>query len=143
MGSKTKYNVEMVREVRWGEMDALGHVNNAEYFSYFEDVRIAYMHKLGFTTVTSQNRLGPILASISCDFKKPILFPDTLTVGTGVSRIGNSSAQLDYEIYSEKYNEIVATGESVMVLMDYTEGKSIPIPEDIRKKIEEIEGRPS
>ena len=116
-------------------MDALGHVNNAKYFSYFEEARIEYMFHLGFETVTQKDLSGPILANISCDFLRPIVFPDTLTIGTGVIKIGRSSMQMDYEIYSKQQDTIVARGTSVLVMMNYKEGKSIPVSDDIKSRI--------
>ena len=113
MPNKTNYNFEISRKVNWGDMDALGHVNNAKYFSYFEEARIEYIFHLGFETVTQQDRTGPILANISCDFLRPIVFPDTLTIGTGVIKIGKASMQMDYEIYSEQQKTKVAKGTSV------------------------------
>jgi acyl-CoA thioester hydrolase len=134
--SELTYRID--QKVRWKELDALNHVNNAQYFSYFEEVRIEYMRRLGYGAVDSHSEFGPILANISCDFKSPLTYPDTLSIGCGISRIGNSSLVLDYDIFSSHQNKLVATGTSVVVMVNYKSGKAIPIPEDVRKTILEI-----
>lgn len=137
--NKTRFTTEIEHSIRWGEMDALNHVNNAQYFSYFEDARIAYLANIGYGNVTIDVGTGPILANISCDFIKPITFPDTITIGVGTTRIGNSSMTVEYEIYSESVEEVVAKGSSVVVMIDYNTSKSILIPNWMRDKITELD----
>jgi len=128
------FRIELV--IRWKELDALNHVNNAQYFSYFEEARIQYFNHLKIDTISSKENEGPILAHVSCDFQSPILYPDTLSVGTGVSRIGRSSINLDHDIFSHQQNKIVATARSVVVMLDYQSGKSIAINDEMRQRIE-------
>lgn len=132
---KTKFTTEIKTSIRWGEMDALNHVNNAVYFSYFEDARIEYLNSIGYGDVNVSSGSGPILANISCDFLKPLTYPDQIIVGVGTTRLGTSSMTVDYEVYSEKLEEVVAKGSSVVVMIDYNEGKSIPLPDWMRVKI--------
>jgi len=139
MKQKSKFHFCITHDVTWGEMDALGHVNNAQYFTYFENVRVAYFRSLGFKAISADDETGPILAQISCDFRQPITFPDKLTIGVGITRIGNSSIQLDYDIYSVNEDSIVAEGKSVVVLINYRTGKSIPFTEEDREKIKAVE----
>ncbi len=134
--SKLTFRIE--QKVRWKELDALNHVNNAQYFSYFEDVRIVYMRELGYGSLDSHSEFGPILANISCEFKSPLGYPDRLSIGCGISRLGNSSLVLDYDIFSHTQNKIVSTGRSVVVMVNYKSGKSVSIPEEVRNTIKEI-----
>ncbi len=134
------YPVSIEKQVRWGEMDALGHVNNTEYFRYFEDARIVYFERLGYKNVTIAEKIGPILARIECNFKRPLVYPDTITVGAWVSKIGNTSLQLDYEIYSHQQQAVVATGSSVVVMLDYSKGEKISITEEHKAKIKALQG---
>lgn len=134
------YPVNIESAVRWGEMDALGHVNNAVYFRYFEDVRLAYFERLGFRSVVAGEKIGPILAQIDCSFRRPVVYPDTLTIGAWVSKIGNTSLQLQYEIYSRRQQTVVATGSSVVVMMDYERGEKIPVTEEIKAAVEALQG---
>lgn len=127
------YRMEIT--VRWKDLDALNHVNNAQYFTYFEDVRIQYMRHLGYDPLNSHTNFGPILANINCDFKSPVAFPDTLSVGCGVTRIGNSSCNLDYDIFSQQQNKIVTFATSIVVMVNYQTGKSVSIPKEVREKM--------
>lgn len=133
------YPVSISCPVRWGEMDALGHVNNTVYFRYFEDIRIEYFKKLGLEAVTPDQEMGPILAQISCQFLRPVEYPDRVTIGVWVARIGNTSLQMDYEIYSEQHQEVVATGTSVIVLINYQNGSKIQVSDELRKQIQDLQ----
>ena len=133
------YPVSINCSVRWGEMDALGHVNNTVYFRYFEDVRIEYFKKLGFEAVTANQEMGPILAQISCQFIRPVEYPDQVTIAVWVARIGNTSLQMDYEVYSEQHQGIVATGSSVIVLINYQNGSKIQVSDELRKQIQDLQ----
>ena len=117
--------------VRWGDMDALGHVNNAEYLRYFEQSRIAWLESLGFATTGKGT--GPILAKISVTYLKPIVYPSELDVRLYASHVGNTSFTLISEIVNgrdaaERFTE----GEFVTVWVDYAASKSVPIPDRLR-----------
>ena len=131
----TNCDVETKIEIAWGDMDALGHVNNVNYFRYFETARIDYFNRIGLNDVTPNAKVGPILANISCQFKLPIIFPDNITIGTSVTKVGNTSFKIYHEIYSEQFNTVAATGESIIVLVNYKSGEKVSIPEDIRALI--------
>ena len=127
------FRIELV--IRWKELDALNHVNNAQYFSYFEEARIQYFDYLKLDDISYKANEGPILAHVSCDFQSPVLYPDTLSVGTGVSRIGRSSLDLNHDIFSHQQNKIVATAHSVVVMLDYQTGISIPVSDEMKQRI--------
>jgi len=131
-----KYPVSITFPIRWGEMDALGHVNNTMYFRYFEDARLAYMQKIGFGNFLPEDNLGALLAYIDCQFKKPVTFPDTLTIGIWVEKIGNTSLQMDYDVYSEQLQGLVAKGSSVVVLFNYQANEKVRVPEKMSARIE-------
>ena len=119
--------------VRWGEMDALGHVNNTVFFRWFESARIAFFDQTGFPT-RPEGELSPILAQTKCDFLKPIIYPADVTIGARVGRIGTSSLVMDYEVEVDG-SSVAARGEAVVVLVDWRTGKSHPIPDAVREKI--------
>ena len=77
--------------VRWGDMDAQGHVNHTVYFTYCEPARIALLRKLGFQGKLAGLAEGPTLGSASCDFKRQVVYPATLDVGVRVEKIGRRS----------------------------------------------------
>jgi acyl-CoA thioester hydrolase len=118
-------------QVRWGDMDALGHVNNAETLRYFEQSRISWLDSLGFPTTGKGT--GPILARVSVTYLKPIVYPSELEVRLHAKHVGNSSFTLASEIVNgrdaaERFTE----GEFVTVWVDYDASRSVPIPEKLR-----------
>lgn len=117
--------------LRWGDMDAMGHLNNTLYFRLLEEARIQWFAALELPT--HQATQGPILAHISCDFIKPMMYPNTAKITQSVEKIGRSSLQHSCTI--ETVNEpgvVYAKSQSVVVWMDYATGKSIPWPESVR-----------
>ena len=127
------FRIELV--IRWKELDALNHVNNAQYFSYLEEARIQYLNTLKLDYSFTKENEGPILAHVSCNFLSPVLYPDTLSIGSGVTRIGRSSFDIDHDIFSHQQNKIVANAHSVVVMLDYQTGKSIPIKDEMKQRI--------
>ena len=127
--------------IHWGEMDAYQHVNNANYFRWYETARIAYTIRLGLTELMKEQKIGPILANASCNFKRPVVFPDRVHVGSRVVRIGRTSLQMEQRIVSESYRAIVAEGGSTLVVYDYKVNAPHPVPDSIRQAIEALEGR--
>lgn len=106
--------------VTWGEMDAFNHVNNTQYFRYFENIRIAHFEQAGFMKIMSSDNKGPILAETNCRFKAPLTYPDTLTIGLNIKAIDKDSFTQAYTVFSEKLNRVVAEGEGKIVYYDYT-----------------------
>jgi acyl-CoA thioester hydrolase len=128
-------------QVVWGEMDAFAHVNNVVYFRYFETARIAYCDKIGFLETIKASGVGPILASVRCDFRKPLTFPDKIFVGVMISEMSADRFLMQHRIVSEKLQKIAAEGESLIVSYDYRVGRKAPIPDEVWKMIETLEGR--
>ena len=125
--------------VAWGEMDSLHHVNNVAYFRYFESARIAYFERLGMWEFMDQTGIGPILGSIQCRFKMPLTYPDTISVGTRVSRIEEDRFVMEYRAVSHKSQTIAAEGEGVIVSYNYRENKKTLLPEELKQRILALE----
>ena len=120
--------------LRWGDMDAMGHLNNTLYFRLLEEARIQWFAALGIITTGTQP--GPILANIACDFVKPMLYPNTAVITQVVTKIGNSSLHHHSTIESlAEPGVIYAKSTSVVVWMDYAAGKSALWPESIRLQL--------
>jgi acyl-CoA thioester hydrolase len=136
-----KYRVVIALPVFWGDQDAFGHVNNNAYFRWFESARIAYSERIGLLDLFRKHRIGPILASIACDYRRQLTFPDTVHVGVRVTRIGRSSLGLEHAILSENQKAVAAEGTSTIVVFDYRTNQSFAVSADLRRSIEEIEGR--
>ena len=140
MEIETRYPTVVEQEVAWGEQDKLGHVNNINYFRYFENARIAHFRAVQMSMPEpNQPGFGPILASTSCDYLKPLVFPDRIRIEAGVSRLGNSSFVHSYRIYSQQQQAYVARGQSVNVYFDYASQRSTPLPPELRAAILALE----
>lgn len=134
------FSVAIRHVVTWGEMDALGHVNNARYFAWFESARIAYFDAIGLVH-DQPGAIGPILRSTSCLFHRPVKYPSELIVGTKVTKVGRSSFHMTYRaVEIDRPSEPVAEGDGVGVIVDYAAGRSVPIPDPVREAIRTIDG---
>jgi acyl-CoA thioester hydrolase len=126
-------------DVAWGEMDAFAHVNNVVYFRYFENARIPYLDRIGWMRSMTETGLGPILASTSARFRRPVSYPDRLLVGARVSDIQSDRVTFEYRLVSTKLGVVAAEGQAVVVSYDYRGARKVPVPDAIRAAIEELE----
>jgi acyl-CoA thioester hydrolase len=127
--------------VQWGDQDAFGHVNNTVYFRWFESARIAYLERLNLADKNSAEQLGPILAAIGCNYRRQLRYPDTVYVGTRITRVGRTSLTAEHKIWSDAQQAIVADGQSTLVVFDYSVNQPHAVPERVRSQIESLEGR--
>jgi acyl-CoA thioester hydrolase len=135
------YPVVIVIPVAWGEMDSLQHVNNIIYFRYFESARMAYFQELDIWSYMNETGIGPILASTECKFRIPLAYPDTVSVGTRITGIEEDRFLMEYLVVSHEHGKVAASGEGLIVSYDYPEKKKAPLPDEIRKRIQALEGR--
>jgi acyl-CoA thioester hydrolase len=126
--------------IRWGDMDAFGHVNNVQYLRYFESGRVAYVEEV--TQISLEHNENVILADIQCSFLQQLHYPCTIEVATRTSRLGNSSFQIVGAIYRKGENLPAATCRGVMVWFDYIGQRAMPIPEPVREIILRFETLP-
>lgn len=127
-------------EIRYGDLDPQGHLNNAKYLTFFEQARIQYLTRLGlFKKGQSFIEIGIILAEARVTFLAPVQFGTQIKIGMRISRIGNKSMTADYAMQDGSSNKDLATGSAVLVAFDYRTGKSIQVPEDWRKMITQFE----
>ncbi len=138
--SLSDFSLVISLPLQWGDQDAFGHVNNTVYLRWCESARIEYLQRIGLWMINDDG-IGPILANISCDYRKPLTFPDTVHIGVRVDKIGNSSFRMDHVVISEQLKIVAAEVRSTIVVVDYKRGKSVPVPEPVRAAIEKIEGR--
>jgi len=126
--------------VQWGDMDSIGHVNNAIYFRYVESGRIAYFRAI---EATPEDGLfdgeGPILADIQCSFIGQLRFPATIDIGTRTTRIGSKSFEIQAAIFVDGEDAPAATSRAVVVWFDYANQKTAPIPDALRQRINDLE----
>jgi acyl-CoA thioester hydrolase len=135
-----EYPVIVRIPVQWGDMDAYGHVNNTVFFRYFESARVDYLARCGFIDAYDNEKIGAILHSTSCRFRKPLFHPDTAVVGARATHVEADRFTLEYRLVSESQNALAAEGTSVVVSLDYVKREIVPIPDRVRELIAEIEG---
>ena len=128
--------------VLWGDQDAFGHVNNTIPIRWFESSRIAYMEHTGMGSLLQQMQIGPILASIRCNYRKQLHYPDAVWIGAKITRLGNSSMVMDHAVWSEQWQDIAADGDSTVVVFDYQANRPRRVPEAVRQAIVAFEQRP-
>jgi len=128
-------------DVRFRDLDALGHVNNAVFFTYFEEGRKNLFQKR--FKVSSPTGFGHILAHISCNFLKPIRVTDRLKLQITVGIIKNKSFSFNYRLTDRgDDSHVFATGESIQVCYDYNLNKSVPVPPALKEKLLVFQQRP-
>jgi acyl-CoA thioester hydrolase len=127
-------------QVRYNDIDAQGHVNNAKYVTYIEYARFGYITELGLWDGKSFMDLGLIVADCHISYLAPIKLNQRIRVGTRVSRIGKKSLVFSSQIEEKDAAKVMATAETVMVSYDYHSEKTTPVSDDWRKKISQYEG---
>jgi acyl-CoA thioester hydrolase len=137
----TNYKFFHPTEVRYGDLDPQGHVNNAKYLTYFEQARIYYTIALGlFHKDQSFMEVGVIVADIHVAYHKPTHYGDNIQVGVRSSKVGNKSITVEQCVMNKDTGEILASGTVILVAFDYKLGHTIPVPENWRTKLAEFEG---
>jgi len=123
----TTHSFETTVRVRYQDLDAMGHVNNAVYATYLEEARIEYLTDgLGI----DQDELSTVLAHLELDFEAPLVSTREATVGLSVTDVGTKSFTLDYEIRDD--SDTVARAETVQVWVDRETGTAAPLPDAVR-----------
>jgi acyl-CoA thioester hydrolase len=125
--------------VAWGEMDSYRHVNNVVYFRYFENARLEYFRRLGWFEYEKETGIGPILAATQARFRKPLTYPDTISVAARISAVGTDRCTMDYLLVSHGLQAVAAEGQGTIVTFHYPQGKKVPMPDELRRRIEQLE----
>ena len=118
--------------IRWGDMDAYGHVNNTVYFRYMEQARVEWLEQE--QVVVRPGGDGPVIINTACTFLRPMTYPGTVEVRTYVGAVGRSSCQTYVDLLVD--GELYAEGSAKVVWMDTRTGKSVPLPDHVRAALE-------
>jgi acyl-CoA thioester hydrolase len=119
-------------EIRWGDMDAMGHVNNTVYFRFMEQTRISWFEAL-LPRGEAWGTTGIVIVNASCNFKRPINYPATVEVKMYAGPLGGSSVPTYYDLAVK--GEIYADGAAKIVFIDMEKQKAVRIPENLRAKM--------
>jgi acyl-CoA thioester hydrolase len=121
---------EMRMSIRWGDMDAYGHVNNTVYFRYMEQARVEWITSLGYSVAPGRESM--LMINGFCNFYQQLSYPGELILKTSIGVIGRSSLDVYTEMYLTTAPEtLVAEGGATMVWVDLTTNQSAPWPEHI------------
>lgn len=119
--------------IRWGDMDAYGHVNNTIYFRYMEQARCEWLEAMDIGVGIGDS--GPVIVNASCTFLIPLTYPGTVEVRTFVGEPGRSSIPTYVEMRVVGDERIYAEGAAKVVWMDTRSGKSVPLPDRVRASL--------
>ena len=125
---------------RFRDTDAMGHVNNAVFFTYFEEARAEYYRQV--VGLDSYRNVGIILAQTRCDYRSPLFVGEEVDIGTRVDRIGRKSFEMSFAVHACADGRLVAEGTCVNVAYDYGAGQTIAIPDEFRRLASAYEGKP-
>lgn len=120
--------------IRWGDMDAYGHVNNTVFFRFMEQARVAWMESLVGKTLVAPEE-GIVIVNASCTFLRQLDYPGVVEVKLFVDRPGRSSLMSHYDIYKQGEPDKYAEGAAKIVWVDQRVRRSTPIPDWLRSKI--------
>jgi acyl-CoA thioester hydrolase len=128
---------EMTMPIRWGDMDAFGHVNNTVYFRYMEQVRISWFEQMDMAGPDVKGQ-GPVIVNASMEFLRQLHYPGDILCTMTVGQPGRSSFDTGFELRrADDPETLYARGNARCVWIDYAAGKSVPIPDVLRATIEQ------
>ncbi len=114
--------------IRWGDLDAMGHLNNTLYFRLMEECRVQWFVKTG-THLTPQSELAAVVVAVSAEFLRPITYPATVVTSMFLGARGTKSVETLHTM--EVGGELYARGMGKLVWIDARSGKSVPVPERV------------
>jgi len=137
--SEPTFPLRKVVDVQWGDVDRMQHVNNVVFFWWMETARTLYFERIEFEKHVPEG-VYPILASIRCDYRAQLRYPDAISVECSIAKVGRSSATHVYRVVSSQ-KKVVAEGEGTWVCFDYGAQRSMPLPDALVAAMESFEGR--
>jgi acyl-CoA thioester hydrolase len=136
MEHKRKLIYATILPIRWGDMDAMNHVNNTVYFRYMEQARIEWLESLGYGTGQHTDE-GPVIVNAGCTYLVPLIYPGNVEVRMFIGHPGRSSLPTHYELRLQGNEKLYATGDAKMVWINPASGRSIPLPDNMKALAEE------
>jgi acyl-CoA thioester hydrolase len=137
MTTRDDYPHRMVIPTRWADNDVYGHVNNVEYYAFFDTIINAYLIREGGLDIHRGAAIG-LCAESHCTFAAAIEFPENVDAGLRVGHLGRSSVKYEIGLFGEEADEPAATGWFVHVFVDRQDRRPVPIPPAIRGALEKL-----
>ena len=131
------HSTVITQTVQWGDMDAAQHINNIVYLRYFENARIEFFNQIGFMDFMGDAGVGPILAEVTCQYKVPLTFPDTIKITARIltDSFTEYGFTMQHVVFSERLQRIAAEGTSRIVCYNYKSKQKALIPSELREKM--------
>jgi acyl-CoA thioester hydrolase len=132
------FNIIVQFPVAWSDMDALGHVNSAKYFTYFESARVKYYHNLNLLNYFSLHKIAGVISRTECSYYIQLSYPDDLTIGAKVTELYKDYMIMEYYVKSG-LRGLSATGEAEIVFYNFETNKKIFVPQKVADEIIKFE----
>lgn len=136
---RADFKYTLIENTRWGDSDAMGHINNVLYARYYESARTSYFSQLLDMTFASKMPVGVILADMKIAYLQQLHHPAEMTIGARISRLGGSSLHFDAAVFVEGNDKAISTSRATLVWFDYAKNQTLKIPQDIRQLIADFE----
>jgi acyl-CoA thioester hydrolase len=133
--------IDLALHIDWSDLDVFGHVNSLAFLRYVQAARVHYWEQIGLYQSFLADRRGPLLASVRCDFRKPLFYPGLVTVHTRIAFIRTTSFGFEYTLV-DGAGDVAAEASDVMVMFDYTVGEKMPFPAVFRDRIAALDASP-
>jgi acyl-CoA thioester hydrolase len=130
-GTVERISTEIMLRIDWSEIDNFGHVNNLATLKYVQAARVQLLEMLGLMPT---GNIGPVLAAISCQFRKPLYYPGQVTVRSKVGEIKTTSFGITHEVYNDA-GELAAEAHDVLVLFDFRKESKVALSEDLKARL--------
>ncbi|OPX85833.1 MAG: Long-chain acyl-CoA thioesterase FadM [Pelotomaculum sp. PtaB.Bin104] len=131
------YAHKLERRIDWFEIDFRGHVNNVSFIYYVQEARVEFLHIMGLMQSQAKETEGPVLASITCQYYRPLFYPGKIIVYSKVSEIKNASFVIEHTIYNDR-NQLAAKAQDILVYYDFVKETKLTITDELRKVLEKM-----
>lgn len=126
------FKLELKLRIDWSDLDMYRHVNNLSFMRFMQSGRVNLWEATGLHKMYAEKNKGAMLVATHCDFKKALYYPGSAIVKTRIAEVGNKSFKIEHHIFDDQ-NQLCALGNDVSVFYDFSENKTLPIPEDLRE----------
>ena len=128
------YATKIHLRIDWIDIDSFGHINNIAIMRYIQSARVHYLESIGLMQLQTETKVGPILASLSCRFHRPLFYPGLVTVYSKVDLVKNTSFRILHTVADDK-GAIAAEAQDIIVLFDFRKESKLPLPGELRARI--------
>jgi len=137
LSTRDDYKHFLTIPTRWMDNDAYGHVNNVQYYSYFDTTVNQFLVSKGLLDIRNSPVIG-LVVETQCRYARSIVFPDVVTAGLKVAHLGNSSVRYELGLFKENEHEACAEGHFIHVYVERATNKPVPVPDNMRSVLESV-----